>query len=128
MHTHRTSHLEILSLLERKASLTVLLAPVASLVRVANYHILVSVGVKTRVDMHSNLLLIGANIHCKAAAQSNKKAYDILIQLLILKMTKKTPRAQNIETTSAVARLLFSSAHHRFHHSHITEGKLIGSH
>lgn len=84
MHTHRTSHLELLSLLERKASLTVLLTPVASLVRVADHRVLVSVGVKTRVDMHGNLLLIWANIHCKATAQSNKNIYYILIRLLNL--------------------------------------------
>lgn len=64
---HWTSHLELHSLLERKASLTVLLTPAACLVRVADHCILISMGVKTRVDMQCNVLLIWADIHTKAA-------------------------------------------------------------
>lgn len=63
--THRNLHLELLSLMERKASLTVLLTPVASLVRVVDHCIFVSMGIKTGVDVHCNLLVIWSNIHCK---------------------------------------------------------------
>lgn len=98
MYTERTSHLELLSLLERKASLTVLLTPVASLIRVADHHILIPVGIKAGVDMESDVLLIWANIHCKTAAQSNKKTYCVLIWLLVFKMDKRTLSAQNNET------------------------------
>lgn len=66
---HRTSHLELLSHLERKASVTDLLTPVASLVRVADHRPLVSMGVKTRVDMQSNVLIVWADVHCETAAQ-----------------------------------------------------------
>jgi len=73
-HTHTHScHLELLSLVERKASLTILLAPAAVLVRVADHGILVSVGVETSVDVHRDVRLIRANVHCKAMAQRNNE-------------------------------------------------------
>lgn len=72
-HTHRSSHLELLSLVERKASLAVLLTPAAFLVRVADHSILVSVGIEARVDVHRDLRLIRADIDCKAVARRNKK-------------------------------------------------------
>lgn len=64
-------HLELLPLLEREAALPLLLTPAASLVGVAHNRILVSVGVKTRVDVHRNLLLAGADVQCKATEHTN---------------------------------------------------------
>ena len=54
-----TSHLELLSLPERKASLNDLLSPHASLARVEDHLILV----KTRVDMQCKIMLIIANYY-----------------------------------------------------------------
>lgn len=65
-------YLELLSWAEREASLTDLLTPTASLIRVTDHDVFVSVGVKTRVEMQSDLLLIGANVQSKTAAQTNK--------------------------------------------------------
>lgn len=78
------TNLEFLPLAERKASFTVLLTPLALLVRVADHHVLISVSIKTRVHMHSDLLVIWANIQSKTAAQCNKKVGYILILPLLL--------------------------------------------
>lgn len=69
MYPISVSHLELLSLLERKASLSVLLTPRASLEGVADNSVLISVGIKTRVDVQSDILLIGADIHLKTTMQ-----------------------------------------------------------
>ena len=63
---HRNAHLELLSLLERKAFRPELLTPLAFLVRVADHFILIAVRVKTRVNMQGEILFLG-NIDCKTA-------------------------------------------------------------
>lgn len=82
-HTHtqtenRTTNLELLSELERKAPLSQLLAPLATQVRVADHRVLISMGVETSVEVQPNLLLAGANIHGKTVAEA-----EALIWLLV---------------------------------------------
>lgn len=61
-------HPELLSHFEREASLADLLAPFATLVGVADNHVLVSVRIKAGVDVHGDVGLVGANVDCKTAA------------------------------------------------------------
>lgn len=75
---HRTTNLELLSELERKAPLSQLLAPLATQVRVADHRVLISMGVETSVEVQPNLLLAGANIHGKTVAEA-----EALIWLLV---------------------------------------------
>lgn len=69
------SDFELLPLLEWETSLTVLLAPFAILVRVANRRVGVAVRVETWVDVHGDVLLVRANVECKAAADRHKHGY-----------------------------------------------------
>lgn len=67
------AYLELLPLLEGEASRAHLLAPAAALVRVAHHHVLVSVRVEARVDVHGELRLTGADVHTKTATTTKKE-------------------------------------------------------
>lgn len=73
LQTHADTHLELFTSEERKAALTHLLAPVTTLARVADNLVLVSVCVKTRINMHCDFLLILANIHWETGEQCIRK-------------------------------------------------------
>lgn len=73
----KPSHLKLLPLAERKASLTVLLTPAASLVGVTHHSVFISVGIETRVDVHRDLLLVWANVYCKAVAERHSLTFNM---------------------------------------------------
>lgn len=95
VNKHRTPHLELLSLLERKASLTDLLTPVASLVRVADHHFHISMCIETWVDMQGDILVIWANIQCKTAARCHKRVFYISSHVLTFNMGKSIFKCTN---------------------------------